>query len=69
MQSGNSEAEKEEIYLSRKYYYEAVQDNFALIPNNVVVYNASNNALRHFENDAPLSSFVTAKRQVFTTMV
>lgn len=61
LQSGNSELEKEEMYLARKNYYEAKQDNFALIPNNVVVYNASSNALRHFEDDTPLSSFVTAK--------
>lgn len=61
LQSGNSESEKEEMYLARKNYYEATQDNFALIPNNVVVYNASDIALRHFEDDTPLSSFVTAK--------
>ena len=61
LQSGNSESEKETMFLTRSNYHETTQDNFTLIPNKVVVYNASNTALRHFQNDTPLSSFVTAK--------
>ena len=61
LQEGLSEAEKERMFINREGYYETVQDNFSLIPNNVVVYNASSIALKHFQNDSPLSSIVAAK--------
>ena len=61
LQSGESESAKEKMFMSRKNYYEANQDNFTLIPNNIVVYNASEKALRHFNDDKPLNSLVTAK--------
>jgi len=61
LQEGLSEAEKESMFINREGYYETVQDNFSLIPNNVVVYNASSIALKHFQNDSPLSSIVAAK--------
>ena len=61
LQSGESETAKETMFMSRKNYYEANQDNFTLIPNNIVVYNASKKALQHFNDDTPLNSLVTAK--------
>ena len=61
LQSGESETAKETMFMSRKNYYEANQDNFSLIPNNIVVYNASKKALQHFNDDTPLNSLVTAK--------
>ena len=61
LQSGESEVAKESMLISRKNYYEAGQDDFTLIPNNIVVYNASKKALQHFVDDEPLKSLVTAK--------
>ena len=67
LQSGESESAKEKMFMSRKNYYEANQDNFTLIPNNIVVYNASEKALRHFNDDKPLNSLVTAKTGMQTS--
>lgn len=61
LQAGQSESEKERDYFKRKQVYYVSQDSFSLIPNHVVVYNASELALEHFETDCPLCDFVIAK--------
>lgn len=61
LQMGDSESAKEAMFLSGANRFEATQDSFASIPNNIVVYNASAVALKHFSTDKPLSSAVIAK--------
>ena len=61
LESGESEQMKESMFFDSRYRYIAKQDNFRKVPNNVVVYDATESALRHFERDKALNEYVTAK--------
>ena len=61
LQSGNSEEEKEHQFLSGKFLFAAKQDTFKLIPNNIVVYDATENSLKKFNTAPPLKEYVIAK--------
>lgn len=61
LQSGNSEEEKENQFLSEKFLYTAKQDSFKLVPNNIVVYDATENSLKKFNTAPPLVEYVIAK--------
>ena len=60
-QSGLSESEKREILLSKENRYKAKQDSFLIVPNNIIVFDASDVALNHFIADNPLNKYVIAK--------
>lgn len=61
LQSGNSEEEKEKQFLSGKFLYTAKQDSFKLVPNNIVVYDATENGLEKFNTAPALKEYVVAK--------
>ena len=61
LQIGSCEAEKESIFLCRSNNYLAKQDSFALIPNNIVVYDASNAVIEKFKLFPKLKDSVVAK--------
>lgn len=61
LQDGLSEEEKESKYLAGRNLHFAKQNLFSLVPNNVVVYDASENVLDKFAIYSPLKNFVTAK--------
>ena len=61
LQSGNNEEEKEKIFLSKELTYTAKQDSFQLIPNSIVVYDASERSLEKFASAPPLKEYVVAK--------
>ena len=60
-QAGSCENEKCRIYLDKSNRYCAKQDSFLIIPNNIVVFDASETSLEHFLSDKPLNEYVVAK--------
>ena len=61
LEAGSSEKEKAELFFKAQHTYIAKQDSFKKVPNNVVVYDATEKALQHFEKDLPLNEYVVAK--------
>lgn len=61
LQKGMSEQEKESMYLAGFGMYHTRQDMFALIPNEVMAYDASEAAIVQFGQMAPLKKTVIAK--------
>ena len=61
LQDGNSEAEKERMYLSKSKLYLAKQDSFNDVPNCIIVYDASEKVINKFKTSPSLKSFVVAK--------
>lgn len=61
LQSGLCEEEKAQQFLSKECLYYAQQDSFALVPNNIVVYDASVAAIDKFRLYPPVKDYVIAK--------
>ena len=61
LQNGQSEGEKQNLFLEKRNLYCAKQESFGFVPNNVVVYDASISALEKFSIFPPLKSYAIAK--------
>lgn len=64
---GNSQKEKENLFLLRENKYISTNDRFAYIPGSTIAYWASDNLLEDFTNGTLLGEIATPKQGVATT--
>ena len=64
---GNSQREKEALYLDGKQRFISSRDRYGVIPGEPIAYWASDNLLRDFKEGLPLGEIATPKQGVATT--